>query len=136
MEYAIHFEMQWILKYLLHFSCSFIIAKVMESNMTNTLKIFWLASIKVSYFVSSPLISVSIETCQKITVANIHLLISFTGLRIKHSKGQGKKTQNVSEVSITPGLGFLGYLPSSATGHYRSTTEKMVVSIVCRCCRQ
>lgn len=124
MEYAIHFEMQWILKYLLHFSCSFIIAKVMESNMTNTLKIFWLASIKVSYFVSSPLISVSIEKCQKITVANIHLLINFTGLWIKHSKGQGKKTQNVSEVSVTPGLGFLGYPPSSATGHYRSTTEK------------
>lgn len=70
----------------------------MDCNMTKAVKIFWLSSIKVSYFVSSPLISVSIETGQKIFVANIHLLVNFSGLWIKHSKEEKKKKANISEL--------------------------------------
>lgn len=60
-----YFEMQGILKYLLHLGGSFIIAKVMDFNTTNALKIFRLTSIKVSYFMSSPLILSYIEIGQK-----------------------------------------------------------------------
>jgi len=63
----------------------------MDYNMTNAVKIFWLSSIKVSQFVISPLITVFIETGQKSSVANIHLLVNFSGLWIKHSKRVGDR---------------------------------------------
>lgn len=55
-----YFEVQGILKYPL-FGGSFIIAEVVDFIITDALKIFRLMCIKVSYFVSSPLVLPYIE---------------------------------------------------------------------------
>lgn len=98
MQYILNFNGFWNIFYtsVVHF----FIAKVMDSNMINAWKIFWLDSINIPFFESSPLISVCIETDHKISDANMHLLVNFTGLWVKHSNREKYLTKYLKSYKL------------------------------------